>query len=174
MGVPCETEHKGDSRWMVPVRQDCATSPEVLSCVRIADDLTLTVSRTCACVTAYGSMRRTALAAGCDIPHHDWMQNTKDMKDMPQPHAAQPGAAAPGTAAGSSDESIGRPANWREGRYQRSGTRVDESVNQPSQTGDAPHDTVGTQTPPASSRANRPKSPPAERLKPVTLRDYEK
>jgi hypothetical protein len=58
---------------------------------------------------------------------------------------------------GSTDESIGRPAGWREGRYQRSGAPVDQSV-----------------TPPASSRANRPKSPPAEQLKPVTLRDYEK
>jgi hypothetical protein len=64
------------------------------------------------------------------------------------------GAVAP---AGSTDESIGRPADWREGRYQRSGARVDQSVK----------------TPPASSRANRPKSPPAEQQKPVTLRDYE-
>jgi hypothetical protein len=33
---------------------------------------------------------------------------------------------------------------------------------------------MGTQTPPASSRANKPKSTPPERQKPVTLRDYEK
>jgi hypothetical protein len=84
--------------------------------------------------------------------------------------AAPEGGAAP---AGSTDESIGRPGNWREGRYQRDGARVDQSVNQPSQTDDEPHDTVGTQTPPAAPRANRPKSPPAEQ-KPVTLRDYEK
>ena len=85
---------------------------------------------------------------------------------------------APGCSAneppGSTDQSIGRPADWREGRYQRSGAPVDQSVNRPSQTDDEPHDTVGTQTPPASSRPNRAKSPPAEQLKPVTLRDYEK
>lgn len=84
---------------------------------------------------------------------------------------SSPGAAPP---SGSTDESIGRPSGWREGRYQQSGAPVDQSVNRPSQTDDEPHDTVGTQTPPASSRANRPKSPPAEQLKPVTLRDYEK
>jgi hypothetical protein len=54
---------------------------------------------------------------------------------------------------GSTDESIGRPGNWREGRYQRNGARVDQTVNQPSQS--------------------TPKSPPAEQQKPVTLRDYE-
>lgn len=85
--------------------------------------------------------------------------------------AAHDGAAAP---AGSTDQAIGRPGEWREGRYQRSGARVDQSVNQPSQTDDQPHDTVGTQTPPASSRANRPKSPPTRQQQPVTLRDYEK
>jgi hypothetical protein len=65
--------------------------------------------------------------------------------------------AGAGAPAGSTDESIGRPAGWREGRYQRSGAPVDQSV-----------------TPPASSRANRPKPPPAGQSKPVTLRDYEK
>jgi hypothetical protein len=55
---------------------------------------------------------------------------------------------------GSTDESIGRPDNWREGRYQRAGARVDQSVDQPSQ--------------------RAPKSPPAKQQKPVTLRDYEK
>jgi hypothetical protein len=64
----------------------------------------------------------------------------------------EPGAAAP---TGSTDESIGRPSDWREGRYQRSGARVDQSVETP-----------------ASSRAKRPKSPATQR--PVTLRDYEK
>jgi hypothetical protein len=80
---------------------------------------------------------------------------------------------APQRPSGSTDEAIGRPTAWREGRYQRRGTPVDASVNQPSQTDDAPHDTVGTQTPPASARPNRPKAPPAEQQKPVTLRDYE-
>jgi hypothetical protein len=69
-----------------------------------------------------------------------------------KPGAAEPSAAAP---TGSTDESIGRPGTWREGRYQRGGAPVDQSVNQPSQS-------------------NRPKSPPAEQQKPVTLRDYEK
>jgi hypothetical protein len=101
------------------------------------------------------------------------MQHSKEGRPgSPRDDAApaDDGAAAP---AGSTDDSIGRPGNWREGRYQRDGARVDQSVNQPSQTDDEPHDTVGTQTPPASSpRANRPKSPPAEQQKPVTLRDY--
>jgi hypothetical protein len=54
---------------------------------------------------------------------------------------------------GSTDESIGRPGNWREGRYQRDEARVDQSVNPPSQSA--------------------PKAPPAEQQKPVTLQDYE-
>ena len=58
---------------------------------------------------------------------------------------------------GSTDESIGRPGNWREGRYQRRGAPVDQSVNEPSQ-----------------SAQSAPKSPPPEQQKPVTLRDYEK
>jgi hypothetical protein len=91
------------------------------------------------------------------------MQHSKDSNRAPKPTAPE----------GSTDESIGRPGTWREGRYQRRGADVDQSVNQPAQTDDEPHDTVGTQTPPAASRANRPKSPPAEQLKPVTLRDYE-
>jgi hypothetical protein len=65
-------------------------------------------------------------------------------------HASRPEPAK----TGSTDESIGRPDNWREGRYQRAGARVDQSVNKPSQ--------------------EAPKSPPAEQQKPVTLRDYEK
>lgn len=96
------------------------------------------------------------------------MQDNRHHRD--DAASARDGAAAP---AGSTDESIGRPGNWREGRYQRAGARVDQSVNQPSQTDDEPHDTVGTQTPPAASPANRPKSPSAEQQKPVTLRDYE-
>jgi hypothetical protein len=71
----------------------------------------------------------------------------QDRNRVPQ----QSGAPA---KTGSTDESIGRPGNWREGRYQRNGARVDQSVNEPSQSG--------------------PKSPPPEQQKPVTLRDYEK
>ena len=69
-----------------------------------------------------------------------------------RPRANDDDPAAP---TGSTDQAIGRPGNWREGRYQRSGARIDQSVTQ-------------------TSRANRPKSPPADQLKPVTLRDYEK
>jgi hypothetical protein len=104
----------------------------------------------------------------------DPMQHSNDTQqhsgDEPQARDSRPQRSA---ATGSTDESIGRPANWREGRYQRSGAPVDQSVNQPSQTDDEPHDTVGTQTPPASSRANRPKPLPPEQQKPVTLRDYD-
>jgi hypothetical protein len=34
----------------------------------------------------------------------------------------------PDAAGGSSDESIGRPAEWREGRYEKAGTPLDDSV----------------------------------------------
>ncbi len=37
----------------------------------------------------------------------------------------------PSPSQGSSDESIGRPQEWREGRYQRAGKPVDQSVNAP-------------------------------------------
>jgi hypothetical protein len=86
------------------------------------------------------------------------MQNDKNANAVrPEPRAAAAGEAAPGAAppTGSTDESIGRPSDWREGRYQRSGEPVDQSVK----------------TPPATSRATGPK--PAEQ-RPVTLRDYEK
>lgn len=54
---------------------------------------------------------------------------------------------------GSSDESIGRPKEWREGRYQQPGKPVDKSVsNQPRPEEQAP-DTVST---------------------PVTKKDYER
>jgi hypothetical protein len=115
-------------------------------------------------------MRYPPASESCCACEDFSMQHSNDIPSRPA--APEPSAGAP-PAAGSTDESIGRPATWREGRYQRSGAPVDQSVNQPSQTDDAPHDTVGTQTPPASSRANRPKSPPAERQKPVTLRDYD-
>jgi hypothetical protein len=67
------------------------------------------------------------------------------------PSGPSPSGASAQT--GSTDESIGRPENWREGRYQRDGADVDQAVNQPSQSA--------------------PKPPPAEQQKPVTLRDYE-
>jgi hypothetical protein len=44
---------------------------------------------------------------------------------------------------GSSDEAIGRPDEWREGRYQRGGDPVDRSVDKPPET-DQPHDAVST------------------------------
>jgi hypothetical protein len=53
---------------------------------------------------------------------------------------------------GSSDESIGRPAEWREGRYQQPGKPVDESVQ-------VPDDEQNRSTDPIST--------------PVTRRDYE-
>jgi hypothetical protein len=70
-----------------------------------------------------------------------------------QDSKADPDRAVPGKT-GSTDESIGRPGNWREGRYQRSGARVDESVIEPAQ--------------------QNPPPPPAERERPVTRKDYEK
>ncbi len=83
-------------------------------------------------------------------------------------------AGRPGTPdTGSTDEAIGRPADWREGRYQQSGQPVDQSVNKPSETPSEPHDTVGTQTPPASGKKNAAKSPPPETQIPVTQKDYE-
>jgi hypothetical protein len=74
---------------------------------------------------------------------------------------------------GSADEAIGRPGNWREGRYQQSGKPIDQSVNKPSQTDDEPHDTVGTQTPPASGSANAAKPRPVRGQPSVTRKDYE-
>jgi hypothetical protein len=53
---------------------------------------------------------------------------------------------------GSSDESIGRPAEWREGRYQQPGKPIDESVRTPADEVD---------------RSDQPVSTP------VTRRDYE-
>jgi hypothetical protein len=53
---------------------------------------------------------------------------------------------------GSSDESIGRPAEWREGRYQQPGKPVNESVQIPADE---------------RNRSPEPKSTP------VTRRDYE-
>jgi hypothetical protein len=67
-----------------------------------------------------------------------------------------------GSSKGSSDEAIGRPKEWREGRYQQTNKPVDQSVNNPSQTSDEPHDTVGTQ--------KKTRDP---RDRPVTREDYE-
>jgi hypothetical protein len=55
-------------------------------------------------------------------------------------------------ASGSSDESIGRPEEWREGRYQRTGTSPKQTVVTPPRTKPASNDPVST---------------------PVTQRDYE-
>jgi hypothetical protein len=54
---------------------------------------------------------------------------------------------------GSSDEDIGRPGPWREGRYQQPGKPVDESVISPSERTEGTTDPVST---------------------PVTRKDYEK
>jgi hypothetical protein len=73
----------------------------------------------------------------------------------------------------SSDEAIGRPGPWREGRYQRPGDPADQSVNKPSETDAQPHDTVGTQTPPATRRSNAAKGRTPKNEAPVTRKDYE-
>jgi len=52
----------------------------------------------------------------------------------------------------SSEQSIGRPAEWREGRYERAGTPVDKSVRIPADERNRSHEPVST---------------------PVTRRDYE-
>ena len=53
---------------------------------------------------------------------------------------------------GSSDESIGRPKEWREGRYQQPGKPVDRSVITPADSKDRSADPIST---------------------PVTQKDYE-
>jgi hypothetical protein len=58
------------------------------------------------------------------------------------------------TSKGSSDEAIGRPAEWREGRYQESGKPVDRTVNEP-------------------ARIRDPKTPDKAAGTPVTRDDYE-
>jgi hypothetical protein len=57
------------------------------------------------------------------------------------------------SSAGSTDEAIGRPREWREGRYQRAGVPVDESVNDPAQ--------------------DASQAPPPKDQRPVTRKDYE-
>ena len=73
----------------------------------------------------------------------------------------------------SGEEAIGRPDQWREGRYERPGAPIDQAVNKPSETDDEPHDTVGTQTPPATGSKNAAKPHPAKGRQTVTLKDYE-
>jgi hypothetical protein len=58
----------------------------------------------------------------------------------------------PNETNGTSDESIGRPDEWREGRYQQPDKPVDRSVRAPSRHQDDSRDPVST---------------------PVTQRDYE-
>jgi hypothetical protein len=53
---------------------------------------------------------------------------------------------------GSSDKAIGRPKEWREGRYQQAGKPVDESVKPSAETAEKPPDIIST---------------------PVTKKDYE-
>jgi hypothetical protein len=53
---------------------------------------------------------------------------------------------------GSSDESIGRPSEWREGRYEKAGRPVEQSVLKKKGEASAPPDTTST---------------------PVTQKDYE-
>lgn len=43
-----------------------------------------------------------------------------------------------GDSKGSTDEAIGRPKEWREGRYQQPGKTVDKSVSDDPQTGSEP------------------------------------
>jgi hypothetical protein len=53
---------------------------------------------------------------------------------------------------GSSDESIGRPREWREGRYQQPGKPIDQSVTTPDTENRVSNDRIST---------------------PVTQRDYQ-
>jgi hypothetical protein len=63
---------------------------------------------------------------------------------------------------GTTDESIGRPGPWREGRYQQSGQSLDDSV--------APDPPLDSKRPiDASSAAKVPPSPPST---PVHLDEY--
>jgi hypothetical protein len=57
-----------------------------------------------------------------------------------------------GNSEGSTDEDIGRPGPWKEGRYQRSGQSVDQSVHTPAEN---------------STNSDKPASAP------VTREDYE-
>jgi hypothetical protein len=97
--------------------------------------------------------------------------STADSKNRPDAEATRGTDAT--DRAGTSDQAIGRPDNWREGRYQQPGKPVDQSVNKPSETTAEPHDTVGTQTPPATGRDNAATREPPKGQTPVTRKDYE-
>jgi hypothetical protein len=71
------------------------------------------------------------------------------------------------------DESIGRPEEWREDRYEIPGKPVDQSVNNPAQREGEPLDTFGTQTPPHAEPPSDMKNRRDPRDRPVTLEDYE-
>ena len=47
---------------------------------------------------------------------------------------------------GSKDENIGRPGPWKEGRYQRPGQSVDQSVRTPAGTSPNPNKPTSTPT----------------------------
>jgi hypothetical protein len=70
------------------------------------------------------------------------------------------------------DESIGRPEEWREGRYQKAGEPLEEMVNDPEQTRAAPEDPVGGQTPPRRSGPLHTDTPSPSGERAVTLDDY--
>jgi hypothetical protein len=78
-----------------------------------------------------------------------------------------------GTNKRTPDESIGRPEEWREDRYEIPGKPVDQSVNNPAQREGEPLDTFGTQTPPHAEPASDTKNRRDPRDRPVTLEDYE-
>jgi hypothetical protein len=60
---------------------------------------------------------------------------------------------------GSSDEAIGRPEEWREGRYQRGGQSVDRSVDKSPET-DQPHEEMST--PVTQKDYSQPEKAPAD------------
>jgi len=62
---------------------------------------------------------------------------------------------------GSSDEAIGRPKEWREGRYQQPGKAVDRSVSDPSQLDDKLPGPAST--PVTKKDYEQPRPPAAER-----------
>jgi hypothetical protein len=95
------------------------------------------------------------------------------MNDKADDKNGATGTQASSAPEGSSGESIGRPADWQEGRYQQPGQPVDQSVNKPSETTAEPHDMVGTQTPPATGRKTSQTGRPPKGQVPVTRKDYE-
>ncbi|MDB6085700.1 MAG: hypothetical protein JWN43_3581 [Gammaproteobacteria bacterium] len=69
------------------------------------------------------------------------------------------GTKGMGDTKGTSEESIGRPKQWREGRYEQPGKPVDRSVIPPSHKDDAPGDTTSTAV--TEDEYERPVRPPA-------------